>query len=51
MFDVLDFLAELTRHIPPKGKQLLRRYGLYSSRMKGRWQQMEHVSEQRAPSG
>jgi hypothetical protein len=36
MFDALDFLAELTQHIPPKRLQLIRRYGLYASRTKGR---------------
>lgn len=50
MFDPLDFLAELTQHIPPKGTQLIRRYGLYSSRVKGRWEEMDHVA-QRAPHG
>jgi hypothetical protein len=35
MFDALDFLAELTQHIPPKRLQLIRRYGLYASRTKG----------------
>ena len=50
MFDALDFLAELTQHIPPKGTQLIRRYGLYSSRTKGRWEEMDHVAE-RAPRG
>jgi hypothetical protein len=32
MFDALDFIAELTQHIPPKRIQLIRRYGLYASR-------------------
>ena len=50
MFDALDFIAELTQHIPPKGVQLIRRYGLYSSRIKGRWSEMAHVVE-RAPNG
>ena len=50
MFDALDFLAELTQHIPPKGLQLIRRYGLYASRTKGRWQDMPWVAE-RAPDG
>jgi len=50
MFDSLDFIAELTQHIPPKGVQLIRRYGLYSSRIKGRWSEMTYVVE-RAPSG
>ena len=50
MFNALDFLAELTQHIPPKGVQLIRRYGLYSSRIKGAWDDMPFVAE-RAPSG
>jgi hypothetical protein len=50
MFDAIDFIAELTQHIPPKGLQLIRRYGLYASRTKGRWKDMPWVSE-RAPEG
>jgi len=50
MFEVLDFIAELTQHIPPKGVQLIRRYGLYSSRIKGRWSEIAYVVE-RAPNG
>lgn len=50
MFKACDFLAELTQHIPPKGIQLIRRYGLYSSRIKGAWQSIPHVAE-RAPTG
>jgi Putative transposase. len=50
MFDAMDFLAELTQHIPPKGTQLIRRYGLYSSRIKGRWEEMDYIAE-RAPQG
>ena len=50
MFEVLDFLAELTRHIPPKRLQLIRRYGLYASRTKGRWDKILWVME-RAPEG
>jgi hypothetical protein len=50
LFDALDFLAELTQHIPPKGLQLIRRYGLYASRTKGRWHEMPWVAE-RAPEG
>ena len=26
MFDALDFITELTQHIPPRGVQLIRRY-------------------------
>jgi hypothetical protein len=50
MFDALDFLAELTQHIPPRRLQLIRRYGLYASRTKGRWDDMPWVAE-RAPDG
>jgi hypothetical protein len=50
MVNALDFLAELTQHIPPKGVQLIRRYGLYSSRIKGAWDDMPYVAE-RAPAG
>ena len=50
MFDALDFLAQLTQHISPKRLQLIRRYGLYASRTKGRWEEMPRVAE-RAPDG
>ena len=50
LFDPLDFLAELTQHIPPARVQLIRRYGLYSSRIKGLWTRMPYVL-QRAPPG
>lgn len=36
LFPVLDFIAELTQHIPPKGKHLIRYYGLYASRTMGK---------------
>src|SRR6056297_724470 len=49
-FNACDFLAVLTQLIPPKGVQLIRRYGLYSSRTKGAWESMPHVAE-RAPEG
>jgi hypothetical protein len=49
LFDALDFVAELTQHIPPRRVQLIRRYGLYSSRTKGRWSQMPYVAA-RAPA-
>jgi hypothetical protein len=32
-----DFIAEVTLHVPPRGKHLVRRYGLYSSRGRGTW--------------
>jgi hypothetical protein len=36
-FSVIRFLLELTQHIPPRGLQYIRRYGLYASRTKGKW--------------
>jgi hypothetical protein len=36
-FSCLDFIAQLTLHIPPRGRHLLRRYRLYSSRGRGTW--------------
>jgi hypothetical protein len=35
VFDVFDFLAELTQHIPDKGEHLVRYYGCYSHRRLG----------------
>jgi hypothetical protein len=48
MFEALDFLAGLTQHIRPNRLQLIRRYGLYASRTKGRWEKMPWLAE-RAP--
>ena len=31
----LDFLAELTQHVPNKGEHLVRYYGWYSHRQRG----------------
>ena len=35
VFDPLDFLAELTQHIPDKGEHLVRYFGWYSYRRRG----------------
>ncbi|MBM3883895.1 MAG: IS91 family transposase, partial [Verrucomicrobia bacterium] len=35
MFDPLDFLAEVTQHIPDPGSHLLRYYGWYSNKTRG----------------
>jgi len=35
VFDPLDFLAEFTQHIPPKGAHLVRYYGWYSNKARG----------------
>lgn len=49
-YSSLDFIAQVTLHIPPRGKHLVRRYGLYSSRGRGTWK--SHASLlSRAPAG
>ena len=50
IFDVLEFIALVTAHIPPKNKQYIRRYGLYSSRSRGKWKELEHLCRL-APNG
>ncbi len=35
IFNALDFLAEVTQHIPDKGEHLVRYYGWYSHRQRG----------------
>jgi len=54
-FSVTRFLLELTQHIPPRGLQYIRRYGLYASRTKGKWPNMpggaQPTSLRLAPAG
>jgi len=49
-FDVLDFIDLVTAHIPPKHKQYIRCYGLYSSRSRGKWKEYEYLCRL-APDG
>jgi len=49
-FSVTRFMLELTQHIPPRGSQYIRRYGLYASRTKGKWPDMPRVMRL-APAG
>ena len=35
VFDPLDFLAEVTQHIPDAGEHLIRYYGWYSNKSRG----------------
>jgi len=50
LFSAADFIALLTQHIPPRGVQYLRRYGLYSSRGRGTWNRKPYVAAH-APEG
>ncbi len=36
VYDAVDFIHHLAQHIPPKGAHLIRYYGLYASRTKGK---------------
>jgi hypothetical protein len=47
-FSGLDFIARLTLHIPPKGKHLVRRYGIYSSRGRGTWKRRPSLASSAA---
>ncbi len=49
-FSVMRFLLELTQHVPPRGSQYIRRYGLYASRTKGKWPDTPNVMRL-APAG
>ena len=37
VFDPLDFIADLTQHIPDKGEHLIRYYGEYSNKARAHW--------------
>jgi hypothetical protein len=43
VFTAEDFIAELTQHIPPARVRLIRYYGLYSSKSRGKWKEWSHV--------
>jgi hypothetical protein len=43
VFTIHDFIAAVTQHIPSRALQYIRRYGLYSSRSRGKWVDKPHV--------
>ena len=45
LFPVLDWIAEITTHIPNKGEQLVRYYGAYSNVSRGK-RNKEKVEEE-----
>ncbi len=47
LFPVLDWIAEITAHIPNKGEQLVRYYGVYSNVSRGK-RRKEKVEEEPA---
>lgn len=46
----LDFLAEFTQHIPPKGSHLIRYYGWYSNKSRGMRNKVEAEASAEQPS-
>ena len=46
VLDPLDFLAEFTQHIPPKGSHLIRYYGWYSNKARGMRRKAAEAAEQ-----
>jgi hypothetical protein len=47
----LDFLAEFTQHLPPKGSHLIRYYGWYSNKARGMRQKAAEAEAAAGPSG
>jgi len=45
VFPVLDWIAEITTHIPNKGEQLVRYYGAYSNVSRGKRKKAEHKED------
>jgi hypothetical protein len=41
----LDFLAEFTQHIPPKGSHIIRYFGWYSNKSRGMRKKAEEAAE------
>jgi len=48
IFNPLDFLAEVTQHVPNKGEHQVRYYGYYSNKMRGVRLKMERASAKKA---
>ena len=45
VFDPLDFLAEVTQHIPNKGEHTIRYYGWYSNKSRGMRAKLARLGE------
>jgi len=49
-FKGYEFVEQLVAHLPPRRAQLVRRYGIYSSRIRSKWPQMPKITRF-APEG
>ncbi len=50
VFDPLDFLAEVTQHIPNKGEHQTRYYGFYSNKKRGMQEKKKPKAESESGS-
>ncbi len=50
VFSALDFLAEVTQHIPNKGEHLVRYYGWYSHRQRGIREKLRQAGQAGRPT-
>ena len=50
ILDPLEFLAEFTQHIPPKGAHLIRYYGWYSNKARGMRRKQAEVTRSSLPA-
>ncbi len=50
VFSALDFLAEVTQHIPNKGEHLVRYYGWYSHRQRGIREKLRQAGQAERPA-
>ncbi len=50
VFDPLDFLAEVTQHIPDPGAHLVRYYGWYSNKSRGQRAKRQPVATATGPA-
>jgi len=48
VFDALEFLAEVTQHIPNKGQHLIHYWGWYSNKKRGMRKKREPPSQAKA---
>ena len=50
VYDPVEFIGLATQHIPVPRVRLIRYFGLYSSKSRGKWEDWDHVTKH-APEG
>ena len=51
LFEALEFLAEVTQHIPNKGQHLIRYFGWYSNKKRGVRKKKEAAADRKQDTG